>query len=147
MGQFLDETQVNSMCEIFFNAIHKSDQRKDLNFKYAEENEQDEDDVDNQNHQFMEEENEMEDDLQLTISEAFGTLFKTHKHQCKELLTNLFSSLLPEYLNDNAPFIKQKFGLYVVVDLVEHLGLEDLGEKIDDCYKVIEKYAGSINPV
>ena len=147
MGEFLDESQVNSMCEIFFNAIHKSDQRKDLNFKYAEENEQEEDDVDNQNKQFMEEENEMEDDLQLTISEAFGTLFKTHKNQCSELLSNLFTSLLPEYLDDNAPFIKQKFGLYIVVDLVEHLGLEHLGEKIDDCLKVIEKYAESINPV
>lgn len=147
MGEFLDEAQVNSMCEIFFQAIHKSDHRKDLNIKYNEENEKDDDEYDEQNRMFMEEENDMEDDLQLTISEAFGSLFKTHKHHCSTLLNSLFEDLLPEYLNDSAPFIKQKFGLYIVVDLVEHLGLEILGDKYLDCFKVIEKYAQSINPV
>lgn len=147
MGEFLDEAQVNKMCEIFFNAIEKSDQRKHLNVQYTQENEQDDDEVDVQNRQFMDEENEMEDDLQLTISEAFGSLFKTHKHHCKELLSNLFTTLLPQYLDDKAPFVKQKFGLYIVVDLVEHLGLEILGEKYEDCFRVIEKYSSSINPI
>lgn len=147
MGEFLGESQVNSMCEIFFDLIHKSDQRKNLNVRYHQENESDEDEADDQNRQFMEEENNMEDDLQLTISEAFGSLFKTHKNQCGELLRSLFNDLLPEYLNDEAPFVKQKFALYVVVDLVEHLGLEILGEKYQDCFKVIEKYSQAINPI
>lgn len=132
MGEFLDESQVNHMCEIFFNLIQKSDHRKNLNIKYTEENEQDDDEVDVQNRQFMDEENDMEDDLQLTISEAFGALFKTHKHHCGELLSSLFTDLLPQYLDDSAPFVKQKFGLYIVVDLVEHLGLEILGDKYED---------------
>ena len=95
----------------------------------------------------MEEENEMEDDLQLSLSEAFGSLFKTHKTHCGQLLTTLFNDLLPEYLSQDAPFVKQKFALYVVDDLVEFLGLEILGDKYEDCFKVIENYSKSVNPV
>ena len=147
MGEFLSEAQVNNMVEIFFNAIHKSDQRKNVNIKYTEENEQGDDEVDVQNREYMQEENEMEDDLQLTISETFGSLFKTHKNQCKQLLQTLFGTLLPEYLNENAPFVKQKFALYIVIDLIEYLGLEILGEKYADCFRVIEKYAQATNPI
>ena len=95
----------------------------------------------------MEEENEIEDDLQLTLSEAFGSLFKTHKNKCASLLTTLFNDLLPSYLDEKAPFIKQKFGIYIVVDLVEHLGLEILGGKYEDCFQVIARCSKSINPV
>lgn len=95
----------------------------------------------------MEEENEIEDDLQLTLSEAFGTLFKTHKSKCGNLLKTLLEDLLPAYLDENASFIKQKFGIYIVVDLVEHLGLEILGEKYQDCLSVIARCSKSLNPV
>jgi len=95
----------------------------------------------------MEEENEMEDDLQLTVSEAFGSLFKTHKNHCGQLLVTLFNDLLPSYLDEKAAFVKQKFALYIVVDLVEHLGLEILGPKYEDCFHVIERSSKSMNPV
>jgi importin-5 len=147
MGEFLDETQVNNMCEILFSVVQKSDHRKHINIKYTEENEQGENEVDKQNREFMKEENEMEDDLQLAISETFGALFKTHKNHCKELLNSMFTSLLPQYLDEGAPFVKQKFALYIVVDLVEYLGYEYLGEKIDDCYQVIQKYTQESNPI
>lgn len=147
MGEFLNEHQVNQMKDILFTAIHKSDTRKHMNFKYTEENEQSDDEVDKQNREFMEEENEMEDDLQLSISDAFGALFKTHKNHCSELLKDLFTEKLPEYLNEEAAIVKQKFALYIVVDLVEHLGLEILGEKYQDCFEVIAKYSQHINPI
>lgn len=147
MGDFLSEDQVNQMWEIFFNCISKSDARKNLNFRYNEENEQGDDEVDKQNRRFMEEENEMEDDLQLTVSEAFGSLFKTHKNHCGQLLVTLFNDLLPSYLDEKAAFVKQKFALYIVVDLVEHLGLEILGPKYEDCFHVIERSSKSMNPV
>jgi len=148
MGEFLDEAQVNKMKDIFFTLIDKSDTRKHLNVKYTEENEQGDDEVDQQNREFMKEENEMEDDLQLAISEAFGTLFKTHKNHCQELLSNLFTEKLPKYLDEeHSPVVKQKFALYIIVDIVEHLGLEILGDKYDDCFAVIARYSQSINPI
>mmetsp|Transcript_33835 Transcript_33835/g.33364 ORF Transcript_33835/g.33364 Transcript_33835/m.33364 type:complete len:423 (-) Transcript_33835:378-1646(-) len=147
MGEFLDEDQVNQMCNIFFECISKSDHRKNINVAYNEENEQGDDEVDKQNRMFMEEENEIEDDLQLTLSEAFGALFKTHKNKCANLLNTLFNDLLPSYLDESAPFVKQKFGVYIVVDLVEHLGLEILGEKYEDCFQVIARCSKSVNPV
>lgn len=147
MGEFLDEEQVNKMKNIFFTLIDKSDTRKHMNMKYNEDNEQGDDEVDVQNRQFMEEENDMEDELQLTISEAFGALFKTHKNQCQELLKHMFSDSLPKYLDDSAPMVKQKFALYIIVDIVEHLGLEILGDKYEDCFNVIAKFSLSVNPV
>lgn len=147
MGEFLDESQVNHMKNIFFTLIEKSDVRKNMNTKYTEENELGDDEVDVQNRQFMEEENDMEDDLQLAISDAFGALFKTHKDHCQELLKDMFTEKLPKYLAEDAPIVKQKFALYVIIDMVEHLGLEILKDKYEDCFKVVAKYANSINPV
>lgn len=148
MGEFLTEEDVNKVKNILFTFIEKSDVRKKMNIMYNEENEQGDDEVDIQNKQFMEEENEMEDDLQLVISETFGALFKTHKNYCHELLKDFFETKLDKYLDEeSSPMVKQKFALYIIVDIVEHLGLDILGDKYEYCFRIIARYSQCINPV
>ena len=106
MGEFMNEESVNQMCKEMLHFISLSDKRKDLNVKYTAENEDGDNEIDQQNRQFMEEENEVEDELQFAISETFGILFKTHKLHCKDLLVTLFDDLLPNYLQETSPFVK-----------------------------------------
>lgn len=95
----------------------------------------------------MDEDLQVEDELQIAISETFGVLFQTHKDQCKTLVDTLFSQLLPDYLGDNKPFVKKKFALFVIVDLIEHLGLERIALQFEDCFKTLLHYSQNLNPV
>ena len=147
MGEFMNEDSVNQMCKEMLHFISLSDTRKDMNLKYTTENEDGEDEIDIQNRQFMQEENDVEDELQFAISETFGILFKTHKLHCKELLVTLFGDLLPNYLQEDSPFVKQKFALFVIVDLLEHLGYENLGDQFKSCFETLLRYSKSDNAV
>lgn len=91
LGTFMDEANVNQMCEKFLILISSSDRRKELNTQYTNENESGNTEIDKQNREFMEEEMKVEDELQIAISETFGVLFKTHKDQCKLLVETLFA--------------------------------------------------------
>lgn len=148
LGQFMDEQTVNQMCQKLLNTIKISDRRKELNVNYTAENEAGEDEIDVQNRTFMEEENKIEDELQLAISETFGSLFMTHQDQCGLLVKTLFDELLPVYLGDGAQFIKKKFALFVIVDLVEHLGLGRIDEtQFAGCFSTLLAYSKDPNPV
>jgi len=89
----------------------------------------------------------MEDELQFAISETFGILFKTHKMHCSQLLKTLLEDLLPNYLQETSPFVKQKFAIFIIVDLLEHLGNEYLAEHFESCFQTLLKYSKSENPV
>lgn len=51
--------------------------------------------------EMIKEENRSEYDLQLTLSEIIGILFKTHKPKIGNLLNQLFTELLPNALNSD----------------------------------------------
>lgn len=148
MGSFMDEDTVNKMCVEFLELIAKSDRRKDLNLQYTMENENSDDEIDDQNRKFMQEEDKVEDELQIAISETFGVLFQTHKECCQKLVETLFTQLLPIYLGADSQFIKKKFALFVIVDLIEHLGLERIDEQqFKGCFDTLLTYAKSDNPI
>lgn len=58
-------------------------------------------------------------------------LFKTHKEHCLTLITNLFTSVLPSAINSSEKQ-KQKFGLFILDDMVEFLGPAYLGTHYAD---------------
>ena len=49
----------------------------------------------------MKEENKSEADLQLSIAEVLGALFKTHKNVCSNVLAALFNGWIPNALANN----------------------------------------------
>ena len=144
----MDEETVNEMCKQLLHIIKISDRRKELNVNYTDENEAGENEIDVQNRVFMEEENKIEDELQLAISETFGSLFMTHNDQCGLLVKTLFEQLLPVYLGDGAQYIKKKFALFVIDDLIEHLGLGRIDEgQFAGCFSTLISYSKDPNPV
>ena len=91
------------------------------------ENAEDEDDkVDEDDLEVIKEENNNEFDLQLSIAEIMGIIFKTHGAFSGNLTTELFSNILQPALNSTEKQ-KTKFGLFVMDDMVEFLGPDLLG--------------------
>ena len=69
----------------------------------------------------------MEYDLQLSIQELLGILFKTHAMLCQGLVNEIFNSILPPAMNSKEKQ-KNKFALYMMDDMVEYLGPQFLGQ-------------------
>ena len=107
--------------------------------KHDEEDDQDEieDDKD-----MIKEENKSEQDLQLSIGEIFGALFKTHKNLCASVLVILFNGWIPNSLN-NTDKVKQKFGLFVLDDMIEFLGPDVLGALYREIAQQVIKFCSS----
>lgn len=88
---------------------------------WAAEKEDDDEDFDDEDYAMIKEENNNEFDLQFAAAELMGILFKTHKEFVAELVGTLQSSMLPAaFSSDNQK--RKKFGLFVLDDMVEHLG-------------------------
>lgn len=146
IGDFLSEGQINQMSGVLVEMISKSDQRKDANNKFQNENEQGQSEIDERNRGFANEENQDEDDLQISICETFGVIFKTHKNKCETLASNLLSDLVSSYIDDNASIAKQKCGIYIIGDAIEYLGPDIIGSKYQDCFETIVRFSKSTNP-
>lgn len=95
----------------------------------AEEDEDDE--LDKEDAEMIKEENRSEYDLQLSISEIVGVIFKTHKHLVANLLEVLFTSVLPAALATNVKD-KTKFTLFILDDMIEYLGPDVLQARFGD---------------
>ena len=56
---------------------------------------EEEDRLDDEDLAVLKEENKNEHELQIALAEIFGTLFKTHKEFCRELVQKLWQEVLP----------------------------------------------------
>jgi hypothetical protein len=108
--------------------IQQSENRIQENTKYEKENcEGDEDDkLDEEDLTVLKEENKSENELQVSLAECIGILFKTHGPHCRNLVHVLQTTVLPAVVADGSKQ-KQKFLLFILDDMVEFLGPDFLG--------------------
>lgn len=127
---FLNQETVDALTQKLVDMYHKSDERiKENNAMAKNEEAEDEDDVlDNEELEVIKEENNNEYDLQLSIAEIFGIIFKTHGSLSVNLLQVLFNQLIPPALGSEEKQ-KLKFGIYILVDMMEYLGQNILGQQ------------------
>lgn len=140
-GPFMSEEVVNTMCKRCIQMISNSDKRKLINDDYTNENvDAHEDNYDHQDAELMEMENDNEDEFQISISEIFGALFKTHREYCGALCQTLFTDMLPQYLDEESDSIKKRFSLYVIVDMIEFLEYEYIKDQFEPMMKYLLDY-------
>ncbi len=92
---------VNAISVHILEMYKSSDGRIEENNNMAKKQDGEEDDDENENDELeiIKEENRNEYDLQLSLAELIGILFKTHKDFGGNLLQELFGSVLPAALN------------------------------------------------
>lgn len=64
--------------------------------------------------------------MQVAISELIGILFKTHKDMTIDLAKFLISNVLPSAFKEGQSEIMNKFGIFLIDDMLEYLGYEIL---------------------
>ena len=140
---FLSKEAVDGLAKQLIDMYHKSDERiKENNMMAKNEEAEDEDDeLDDDEKEVIKEENRNEYDLQLSIAEVLGVIFKTHRDLCANVLQELFASILPVALASEEKQ-KLKFGIYVMVDLLEFVGADLLGAHYASVAKEIIKFCG-----
>jgi hypothetical protein len=125
LGRFLNEAQINEISNQLLKIFKESEERKIENEKNAGAKEEEEE-VDpmeeEQEKDVLKEENKLEDELQSSVAEVYGILFKTHKELCVGVVNTLFTGVLAQNLAVNALDNKKKIGIFILDDIVEHLG-------------------------
>lgn len=138
----LQPESVDAFGDKVLEFITQSENRVKDNNKYQEENADDEEGLDEEDIQVLKEENKNEMELQISLAELFGAMFKTHKDHCRNLLQKLLTQVLPNYADENDKH-KSKFLLFVLDDMVEFLGPDFLGPIYVQVCQQICKYATS----
>ena len=108
--------------------IKESENRLQENTKYEKENlEGDEEDrLDEEDLIVLKEENKGENELQISLAELLGMMFKFQKSHCANLVQQLINEILPAVAKDESK-AKTKFLLFILDDMVEYLGPDFLG--------------------
>jgi hypothetical protein len=126
-NNLLQPDSVNQFYKKVLEFVQQSENRIKENTKYETENGgDDEDALDEEDLQVLKEENKTEQELQVSLAECLGILFKTHKEHCRELVEVLNSTVLPAAAADGSKH-KQKLMLFLLDDMVEFLGPDFLG--------------------
>lgn len=102
----------------------------------------DDDKLDEEDLAVLKEENKNEHELQISLAEIFGILFKTHKQHCKELVQKLLSQVLPEVAKQTSKHY-QKFVLFILDDMIEFLGPDHLGPVYPQIVAQVCQYSAS----
>ena len=124
---FCDEAALEQLAQQMLDLYNKSDERIVENNNMMKFDEEDDAEENEEDKDLIKEENKSEQDLQLSIAELFGPLFKTHRLQSQKVLALLFNGWIPNALANTTDKTKQKFGLFILDDMVEFLGPEVLG--------------------
>ena len=64
--------------------------------------------------------------MQVAVSEVIGILFKTHKDMTMPLANYIIGTILPAVLKEGQSKNTYKFAIFLIDDMVEHLGYERL---------------------
>ncbi len=72
----------------------------------------------------LEDDNDIEEDLHVALAELIGTLFKTHKELTLPLVELLYNNILSKVLQPNLSDKMHKFGIFLIDDMIEFLGIE-----------------------
>lgn len=80
------------------------------------------------------------EEVQTSISEFFGCLFKTHKQLSLEIVDKLIKEYLPKFLAFQSSVFQKQLGLLIVVDMISFLGQDLISPIWNDIAKILLTY-------
>jgi hypothetical protein len=119
---FMSQEEVQELGDSGIRIINKSlDRIKELDQIKDETPEEEDEALDQEDLALLKEEGKTEYDLQLAAAEMLGCLFKTHNQFVAAIVETLRTQTLTSAFNSGVQK-RLKFGLFVLDDMVEHLG-------------------------
>jgi len=117
--KFMSAGEINEINEKIIKLLMDSDSRKNENEKFKQE-----EDIEKEEIELIDEDNSSEEDLHVAIAELIGALFKTHRELCLPLVDLLCNNVINKVLADNVSDKMHKFGIFLIDDMIEFLGIE-----------------------
>jgi len=124
VGRYMDIKEIEEMSLKILRTLEDSDLRKAENEKYKVQ-----DDVEDDEILAVDEESDKEEELQVELAQLIGFLFKTHKELTLPLVEIIYTKVLSKVLQPGVSDKMHKFGLFLVVDMIEFLGIELIPDK------------------
>ena len=137
VGQkFMSPDEISNINQKIFKLLVDSDNRKTENEKFKKL-----EDVEKEEIELLDEDNSCEEDLHVAIAELIGVLFKTHKELMLPLVEILYKDILSKVLQSNLSDKMHKFGIFLIDDMIEFLGIELIPDKWPYLSEALLKYA------
>jgi hypothetical protein len=88
---------------------------------------------------------EIEENL-VSIADLIGVIFKTHKELTLPVVEKITKQVLPQFLKKEASTFEEKMALFIIDDLIEHLGQELLYSIWNDLKSTLVNYLSNESP-
>jgi hypothetical protein len=134
-GDIFDPADLEMMYSKCIDHLKRSDERKKLTDEQIDE-EEDEIEV----LEVHEQDKDLENQLHCTIAEIFGKIFQTHKEKALPIFEQLHTMFIATSLQDSQTDMIKKFGLFLICDSVDHLGLLIGEARLEQYYQYLKKY-------
>ena len=135
-GKFMKKDEIEETSVRILRVLRDSDQRKTENENYKKEG-----DVEAEELEVLNDDNDQEEDLHVGIAELIGILFKTHKELTLPLVNVLYTEVLTKVLQPGLSDKMHKFGLFLIDDMIEYLGIELIPNEWPHLSEALLKYA------
>ena len=137
-GRYMTEEEITYFSEKVIEALEKSDSRK---AEIREDMAKNFHDIDEDEVEIMEEENKNEEELQCALADLMGALFESHKELTLPLVHFTQKELLPKVFADGMSPIMNRFGIFLIDNMIEFLGLELIPNEWPVLVQVLCQYA------
>lgn len=117
-GPIMTEEELWGFYRKCLKHLEDSDQRKTMTEKHRNDGDDDEPEID----QVIAEDKDKEDDLHVQIAEIIGSLFKSHGEKSLAIAKDLYDKFILQSLDKSMNDKMHKFGLFLICDIVDHLG-------------------------
>jgi hypothetical protein len=135
-GDIMNGAELDSMFQKCMEHLKRSDERKQMTDAQIDE-EEDELEV----LEVHEQDKDLENQFHCTVAEIFGKLFQTHKEKALPIFERLHSMFISTSLEDSQSDMIKKFGLFLICDSVDHLGLLIGEARLETYYQYLRKFS------
>merc|ERR1712048_938632 len=117
-GKIMDKAELEAFYKKCLSHMQESEVRKQLTETHKDDEEEDEPEID----QIIAEDKDNEDDFHVQVAEIIGALFNSHGEDTIPIAKDLYDNFIIKSLQPEMNDKMHKFGLFLICDIIDHLG-------------------------
>jgi len=136
-GPIMDANELQAFYKKCLSHMQESEARKQLTENHKDDEDDDEPEID----QIIAEDKDKEDDFHVQIAEIIGALFNSHGEATIPIAKDLYDNFIIKSLQPEMNHKMHKFGLFLICDIIDHLGTILDDALVNIFYEALHKYA------